>query len=272
MIKLEPNIANLQVKKFNFPAGEMQITISPIDDTKYFYGYAIPVTWVFNGNDDIIELMLFNDALGRIGLRIGDLTIPYFPFARQDRVANNGEPLSVKVMADIINRLIIPDKVIVYDPHSDVTPALLDRVKVIQQHEIFAPLLELQSMVDGEKFYLISPDGGALKKINKLAQAVSNKCLGVIECSKIRDTKTGSISGTVVHEDPKSERLNGKYAIIVDDICDGGRTFIEIAKILKNVHKVSKVTLCVTHGFFTNGLGVFDGLIDKIYTMEGMVI
>ena len=60
---------------------------------------------------------------------------------------------------------------------------------------------------------------------------------------------------------------------IVDDICDGGRTFIEIAKYLKEADSIdsSRIHLMVTHGFFTKGLGVFDGLIDHIYTRKGKI-
>ena len=100
-----------------------------------------------------------------------------------------------------------------------------------------------------------------MKKIYKIA--AHSHALGVIECSKIRDLNTGKILETVVH----CNGLQGKDCVIFDDICDGGRTFIEIAKILKE-RDCGKIELRVTHGFFTKGLQVFDGLIDKIFTHE----
>jgi Phosphoribosylpyrophosphate synthetase len=84
---------------------------------------------------------------------------------------------------------------------------------------------------DKKDFFLVSPDGGALKKIYKLAEKVD--CLGVIECSKNRNIKTGEITTTKVYTDGRS--VDGKDCYIVDDICDGGRTFIEIAKELKSL-------------------------------------
>jgi len=63
-----------------------------------------------------------------------NLFIPYFPAARQDRVMIQGEPLSVKVYADIINNANV-NKVTVYDAHSEVTSAVLNNCKVITNHK-----------------------------------------------------------------------------------------------------------------------------------------
>ena len=87
--------------------------------------------------------------------------------------------------------------------------------------------------------------------------------MGVIHCEKIRNVKNGEILETIVHK----EDLGGHDAIIVDDICVGGRTFIEIAKILKK-RNCGKITLMVSHGIFSNGLEVFRDLIDEIYTKD----
>ena len=63
----------------------------------------------------------------------------------------------------------------------------------------------------------------------------------------------------------KVESLEGRTAIITDDICDGGYTFIKVAEQLK-AKGASKVILFVTHGIFSKGLDVFEGLIDHVYT------
>ena len=113
--------------------------------------------------------------------------------------------------------------------------------------------------------YLLSPYGGALKKIYKLAAIC--KPIGVVECSKIRNVSSGEIIGVNV---PFHMGVATNF-VIVDDICDGGRTFTEIAKVLKTKNPDNKVILMVTHCFFTKGLEVFDGLIDEIYTRKGKV-
>jgi len=93
--------------------------------------------------------------------------------------------------------------------------------------------------------------------------------VGVIDASKVRDVKTGEILYTSVNY--QEGGLKGKNVLIVDDICDGGRTFIELARVLENYNEANSVDLYVTHGIFSKGLGVFDGLIDKIYTPNSWI-
>ena len=62
-----------------------------------------------------------------------------------------------------------------------------------------------------------------------------------------------------------SDDLSGQCAVITDDICDGGYTFIKIAEQLRQKN-VGRIVLFVTHGIFSKGLGVFDGLIDEVIT------
>jgi ribose-phosphate pyrophosphokinase len=77
-----------------------------------------------------------------------------------------------------------------------------------------------------ENSVFVSPDAGAAKKVQKLGTAYQKP---VIECSKIRNTMTGAITGVTVPQE-----ANGKACYMVDDICDGGRTFVEIAKEFSN--------------------------------------
>lgn len=241
-----------------FPVGETHVKLH-----SYFSGVEVGVVFDFEKTDEIITLMLLVNALKHAGLKFKNLYLSYVPFGRQDRVAVHGECFSLEVFADIINGLGA-ERVFVTDPHSDVTTALIKNCVINSQEAVFERILgQLQG-----NFYLISPDGGALKKIYKTASlpSLTTKCLGVVECSKIRDVRSGAILKTVVH----TETLDGFDCVVLDDICDGGRTFIEIAKALKK-KKAGKIILCVTHGFFTKGLDVFEGLFDEIYTKNGVV-
>lgn len=243
------------LNKFTFPTGEPHVKIHHT-----IWKQDCVLEFDYEQDKDILRFLLLCDTFKRNENIIRTINIPYVPFSRQDRVNESGECFSLKFFADLINR-IGAERVVVMDPHSDVTPALIKNCVVIPQHEIFTPMLK-----DKKDFWLISPDGGALKKIYKLAEKVD--CFGVIECSKNRDVKTGEITGTKVYTDGRP--VAGKDCYIVDDICDGGRTFIEIAKELKKLSS-GKVVLMVTHGFFTQGLEVFDGLIDEIYTRKGRI-
>lgn len=246
---------SFKYKKFNFPCGERHVIIEDIDELPQ-----ANIVFQYEGDAEIMELLLVADAIKRLGGYIQTLQLTYIPYSRQDRVNIQGESLSLKVFCDLING-IGAREVIVEDPHSDVAVALINNCTVIPQHEIFEKYLHGK-----EPFYLLSPDGGALKKIYKLAAVC--KPIAVLECSKIRNTSTGEITG--VHVPP----IHSSHPIyIVDDICDGGRTFVEIAKAIPAASKDrgNKIILMVTHGFFTKGLGVFDGLIDEIYTRKGKV-
>lgn len=246
------NLQNHKYEKINFPCGETHIRILP----GYYNNES--VTFEYENDSEIIELLLVCDALKRLKTSIDLIRIPYVPFSRQDRVTMAGECLSIKVFCDLINS-IGATTVEIIDPHSDVTTALINNWRLMEQHVLFTPYFKGKS-----DFLLICPDGGALKKIYKLAAAVPSA--GVIECSKLRNVKTGEITGVQVH----AKHLERRDCYIVDDICDGGRTFIEIAKVLKTLN-AGKIVLMVTHGFFTKGLDVFDGLIDEIYTRKGKI-
>lgn len=249
MIKL----LGAKFKSFKFPCGEINVKVTNPDQN------TISIRYIFDGSDSIIELMLIVDAIKQNNMSLGHLIMDYVPFSRQDRVMNQGESLSLKVFCDLINSMEFKT-VYIQDAHSCVTTALLNNCREFHQHEMFeAHLTEI------EDFYLISPDGGALKKIYELAKLIHP--IAVIECTKERDVKTGDIKRTIVHH---HRGLEGKDCVIVDDICDGGRTFIEIAKVLKS-KDCGEITLCVTHGFFTKGIEVFDGLIDRIITNKGVV-
>ena len=141
--------------KFNFPCGEMHVKITDP------HARRVSLHFIFEKNEDIIELLLVADALKNADMTLEGIAIGYVPFGRQDRVAVPGEAFSLKVFANIINGLGAKEVCIV-DPHSDVTTALIENSKVVSQDVIFK-----KHFKDRKDFYLISPDGGALKKIYK---------------------------------------------------------------------------------------------------------
>jgi ribose-phosphate pyrophosphokinase len=239
----------IQYESFTFAGGEPHIKINPNFDITQ----AITVTHRLNSFNDMGLLCLAVDALKRMDAKLENLLIPYFPAARQDRLMIKGEPLSVKVYADIINHFNFR-KVMVFDAHSEVTPAVLNNCEVITNYKFVQKVIaEI-----GTNVLLISPDGGALKKIYKVSEFLGGK--EVIECSKSRDVKTGKLKGFKVY----ANDLEGKDCLIVDDICDGGGTFTGLAEALKEKN-AGKLYLAVSHGIFSKG---FDNLncFERIFT------
>ncbi|WP_459212291.1 ribose-phosphate diphosphokinase [Aquimarina rhabdastrellae] len=231
-----PFKTSINFEHFVFNGGEPHIKI-----LEEVLSDHICITHRIQSFNDVGLILIATDALQRMGVKKIELFIPYFPAARQDRIMTKGEALSVKVYADIINAQGY-DCVTIFDPHSEVTPALLNNVKVIDNHEFVKQAIK---QLDGNRV-LISPDGGALKKIYKVAQSIGE--IEVIECSKQRDVKTGELSGFKVYEDS----LEGKHCVIVDDICDGGGTFLGLAKELKK-KGAKEISLIVSHGIFSRG-------------------
>jgi ribose-phosphate pyrophosphokinase len=253
ILNLDKNFSPLGNKKainfqsFTFSGGEPHIKIQSDFDVNE----TVTITHRLNSFNDLGLLCVTVDALRRMEVKIINLFIPYFPAARQDRVMIPGEPLSVKVYADILNAMQL-NKVTVFDAHSEVTSALVNNCVVIPNHQFIAAVLK----TIGDNVKLISPDGGALKKIYKVSEFLGG--VDVVECSKSRDVKTGKLSGFKVYSDD----LQGADCLIVDDICDGGGTFIGLAEALKKKN-AGKLFLAVSHGIFNKGfadLKCFDGV------------
>jgi ribose-phosphate pyrophosphokinase len=242
---------SIEFDNFIFNGGEPHIKILE----KLTNENELTITTRIQSFNDVGLLLIATDALRRMEVENLHLVIPYFPAARQDRVMVAGESLSVKIYADIINAQNYRS-VTILDAHSEVTPALLNQVRNISNHQFVTTCLQ------NEKDYiLISSDGGALKKVYKLAQFLNGA--PVVECSKMRDVKTGKLSGFKVYVDD----LEGKTCVIVDDICDGGGTFLGLAKELKEKN-CGKLILIVTHGIFSRGLEKLTEVFDEVFSTD----
>ncbi|MCK8480434.1 ribose-phosphate diphosphokinase [Psychroserpens algicola] len=242
----------IQFKSFTFSGGEPHIKIlSNLNDID-----EVSVTTRIQSFNDMGLLVIAIDALRRMAIKRIHLLLPYMPAARQDRVMITGESLSVKVYADIINSLNL-ESVTIFDPHSEVAPALLNNCKVISNFKFIEQVIkDINSEV-----ILISPDGGALKKIYKVSEFLGG--LSVVECSKKRNVKNGKLEGFKVYEDD----LSGKDCLIVDDICDGGGTFIGLAEELKTKN-AGRLYLVVSHGIFSKGVSVLNKYFTTMYTTD----
>lgn len=227
-------------------------------------GWAVPFEFdnlsvvqanIEDGTRDLIRIGLVKDALERLGVKDVNLTLGYFPQARADRVFEVGNPLPIKVFADILNSFGF-SRVSIYDPHSDVSSALINNVDIVSQTDMLRNQLSIIKRYLPE-FALCAPDLGATKKIFDSVQAFGHT--DYIQAVKIRDVKTGNI----VKCDLTVDKVEGNI-LIVDDICDGAASFKFLAQKLKE-KGAFKVGLYVTHGIFSKGLEVLDGYVDYIF-------
>lgn len=248
---------------FRFSGGETHVRIDDPEELRQraYRGRPILIYCFAQTADDLMEAFMLTDAIRRVvhkTSKIG-LVLPYAPYARQDRVCHEGEALAINALARLINAQDY-DLVQIWDPHSDVTPAVINNSRIVTQVDIIRRMLDVKHLPEEVlKGYIVSPDGGAAKKVQALQKQLLFK--GIIRAEKTRNPIDGEITGTQVLDIPDRE----SDLLIVDDICDGGRTFIELAKVLRPLTD-GKIRLYVTHGIFSKGPEVFEGAIDEIYT------
>ena len=228
----------IEFRMLKFPGGESHPKLNNRID--YSNVRKVVITHRVKNGDDLMQIMLAQNALKGKGVKQFDLIIPYLPYARQDRVCANGEAFSLKVFADLINMMAF-DNVHIVDAHSDVTPALINNC-----HNQSNLNYVKQTVAELGEVILVSPDAGSNKKVNKLAKNLNIN--HVVKCDKVRNTDTGELSNFEVF----TSDLGGIDCLIVDDICDGGFTFIGIAEELRKKN-AGDIYLFITHGIFSKG-------------------
>ena len=246
-------IPEIEFNSFIFSGGELHIKLN--NNISYSEIDSVVITQRVRNSDDLMKILITKDALKRKGIEKVILIMPYLPYARQDRQCDVGESFTLKVFCDIINSANF-EEVIIIDSHSDVGPALLNNCINISN----STFLQQTLLTLDEQPVLVSPDAGSNKKCNKLAIEF---CLDLVKCDKVRNTKTGELTGFEVF----SNDLQGRDCLIVDDICDGGGTFIGLAKELK-AKNADKLYLLVTHGIFSKGIVILEEYFDMIYCSD----
>lgn len=287
-----PEQSEIKYKISKFPDGQQQVNIlgeynenerrvlkTPMIHFRDYSGWEPHVKVLIKSrlnNFLDLELIICTVAsLRNLGVKEIHLYCPYLEGSRSDRQFEKGSNNYLKqVICPIINSLKF-ESVTVLDPHSDVLEALIDNYKKLDNLTLVSSALEelyvgkvnwdirksCHITTDGSGFVLVSPDAGAAKKIYKLAEKIGYK-KEVIICSKDRDTE-GNLTKINV---PLDNVEFDNDLIIIDDICDGGATFINIAKEIKEwgVWK-GKLYLIVTHGIFSKGFEELSQYFDGIY-------
>ena len=197
-------------------------------------------------NRDLFRIMLAREALD--SLRIGNvvLNIPYLPHARADRVFKGYMVSPLMVFLEALDRLHF-DEILVEDVHSKVAPNYTPSLTSTYQFPKFP-----------KQLIVCAPDIGAWDRANEVALKNDNH---FISCVKERDPVSGYPKIKSILNLPKD--FKGQQVVLVDDICDGGSTFITLAKELKRLG-FGKVHLFTSHGIYSKGLRVFDDILSSV--------
>lgn len=238
------------VKFLTFPDGQPHAILEDIGDE-----FMAQVICSITTSKVLVHLGLVAEVLNRRQI-YWELHIPYLLGARYDRVMedDNGDlkendSFDLAFIAKYINEMLDPAIVYLYDVHSDVSTALIKNSRSASNKA-------LVQAYDKEKAILIIPDAGAAKKAAKYLKWNPN-IIDTVNCVKHRDP-----DGKVHLKVLEPEKCKGENCVIIDDICDGGRTFNAIAEQIDPLH----LTLIVTHGIFSAGMQELDGNFDQIIT------
>lgn len=245
MITIRNSAADLKI--INFPDGQPHICLTK----EIKWGDEIRLVWPIRNPTELFELAQIADALDGLGAIKQQLVIPYLMGARFDRRMHPGDSFDLRVVAEVINHCGFAD-VNLFDVHSDTATAL---IKNSRSHNN-SKLVEIYSRPDA---ILICPDAGAAKKIGDYHKWNSN-IVDTVYCIKRRELSTGAITLKVL----EPERCQDRNCVIIDDLCDGGATFLAIAEQIQPLN----LTLIVTHGIFSKGLIKLSQVFDQIITSD----
>ena len=229
-----------------FPDNQPHVNIQGVNE-----GDEVKVVCSLTDSIKMMQLLQTANALDNLFAKKKVLVIPYLLAARYDRLMQPGDSIDLKVVANLINSCGF-DKVFLFDVHSEVASLLINNSINITNRQ----LVEQYQQPGG---LLICPDAGAAKKVSKYFEW--NKNLnGIVYCSKNRDLTTGDLTLEVL----EPQECTDRNCVIIDDICDGGATFLAIAGQIKPKH----LTLVVTHGIFSKGFTTLKEKFNEIIVSD----
>ncbi len=196
-------MANVTFKRF--PDGEIYVRVEDVDDE-------VVIVQSINSNECLVELMLLMDALEGKSIKV---VVPYMGYARQDRKFKEGEAVSIRAVAKLI------------ESYADVVVTVNIHSKTAASH--FKKLIEVDAMpligryYKGSDVVMLSPDLGSYERVKVCAEHAGCE-FDYLEKERV-DAETVKIT-------PKSLDVSGRRVVIVDDIISTGGTVIEAAKVL----------------------------------------
>ena len=208
-----------KVSTRKFSDGEIMINIEETvrgDDIYIIQSTSYPV------NDNLWELLIMIDACKRASANTVNVVIPYFGYSRQDRIAASREPITAKLVANMLVKAGV-DRLLTLDLHAVQVQGFFDvPVDNLYTVPLFAEYcynLDLK----GEDVVVVSPKNSGIKRARSLAEYLDSPIAIIDYAQDDSHREEGYIIGEVAN----------KKAILIDDILNTGRTFAEAAKILE---------------------------------------
>lgn len=238
---LNLSLSPVEINKF----ADGEVLVKPLETVRNHHVYIIQSTSK-PASENLMELLVFVDALKRSSAKEITAVIPYFGYARQDRVAKSREPISAKLVADLLVAAGV-NRVMSVDIHTMQIQGFFSvPFDNISPYHLFAR--EIKNILTKEKLgeedlVVVSPDHGSVTRARNFAELFRQASIGIID--KRRPKPNLSESVNLIGE------VQGKIAVIVDDIVDTGNTLIGATELLKK-HGAKMILVCASHGVFSN--------------------
>lgn len=233
----ELGIKSIPTSINKFSSGE---TIVNIESSVRGQDIYLLQTFDENINDQIMEILICVDALKRASANEINLIVPLFPYSRQDRKTKSREPISAKLVANLLEQSGV-NRIITFDLHASQVQGFFN----IPSDNYFAlPILSqhLQSELDDLKnVVIVSPDHGGVNRARKLAQTLDSP-IAIID--KRRPKPNVSVVTNIIGE------VSNKTAIIIDDMIDTAGSLCNAADFLIS-KGAKKVYAVATHPIFS---------------------
>ena len=251
-----------QYKLSKFPDNSIKFILKEDIENRFISVPTIIVRTRLISNDDIIALALVKDVIDNKYVNVKTiLKIDYMMYQQDDRRFKTEESFGLKVISNFINTMKW-DKVEIFHPHSDKVEFIDNCIITSNQSFVEDAILDVRSYTFNRFPYWVIPDSGAFK--TQFKQIENIEYLNFITCMKSRNHETGGIETVVNVGD-----LSGQACFIVDDICLGGRTFIQIAQKLREKN-CGELYLIISHGVFNQGIEHLLEYFDYIYTTDSI--
>ena len=234
-----------------FPDGEMYVRIGG-----RLEGEDVVVVQSTRTDQDLVELLLLEDAVREAGARRVFVVVPYFGYARQDRRFFPGEPVSARTLCRHVE--LDADVVITVDLHSSQT--LTNFTKPAFEASGIPAIARLlrERPID----LLVSPDRGGVDRARRMAQLLDKPWFALekkrLDSEHVELSLPSSIPATI----------EGKHLVIVDDVISTGGTIVEAAKLLKK-RGVAVISAACTHGLFLrDAFERIKAVADEVYSTD----
>ena len=185
-------------------------------------------------NDNLMELLIMIDAIKRASAGRVTAVIPYYGYARQDRKAKARDPITAKLVANILVAAGA-DRVLTMDLHAAQIQGYFD---IPVDHLVGLPILvNYFKKKDIDNLVIVSPDHGSVKRTRSMAEAL-NCPIAIVDKRRPEPNKSEIMN--IIGD------INGKNCILIDDMIDTAGTIVNAANAIKKMGAKS-VYACATH-------------------------